>query len=102
MKYGLTGTFTAITGKGNELAAILKEAADLMKSAKGCRIYIVGQQADNTDIIHVQEVWDSKEDHDASLGIEGVKELIGRAMPLIDGKPESTPIDIIGGKGIED
>ncbi len=102
MKYGLVGSFTALTGKGNELTSILSEAANLMKKAQGCHLYIVGQQSNNKDIIHVQEVWDSKKDHDDSLGIDGVRELIGKAMPLIDGKPDGTEIDIIGGHGIED
>ncbi len=101
MKYGLTGTFTAKKGSGDDLASILKEAAGLMKTAKGCLIYIVGQQSDDKDIIHVHEVWESKEDHDNSLNIDGVRELIGKAMPLIDGKPEGVEIDIIGGQGLD-
>ncbi|MEQ9090415.1 MAG: antibiotic biosynthesis monooxygenase [Balneola sp.] len=96
MKYGLSGSFTAVEGKGNELASILEDAASLMKDAKGCLIYIVGQQSDNKDIIHVFEVWDSKEDHDDSLNVPGVRELIGKAMPIIEGKPSGTEIDIAG------
>ncbi|MBR9917013.1 antibiotic biosynthesis monooxygenase [bacterium] len=97
MKYGLSGSFTAVEGKGGELASILEEAANLMKTAKGCLIYIVGQQSDDKDIVHVFEVWDSKQDHDDSLSIDGVRELIGKAMPIIDGKPSGTEIDIAGG-----
>lgn len=97
MKYGLSGSFTAKNKKGDELAAILEEAAELMKTAKGCLIYVVGQQSDNKDIIHVFEVWDSKEDHDNSLSIVGVRELIGKAMPIIEGKPSGVEIDIVGG-----
>lgn len=97
MKYGLSGNFTAKVGKGDELAVILEEAANMMKTAKGCLIYVVGQQSDNQDIIHVFEIWDSKEDHDNSLSIAGVRELIGKAMPIIDGKPNGVEIDIAGG-----
>ncbi|MEO9884861.1 MAG: antibiotic biosynthesis monooxygenase [Balneola sp.] len=97
MKYGLSGSFSAKKGKGDELASILEEAANLMKTAKGCMIYIVGQQSDNKDVVHVFEVWDSKEDHDDSLHIDGVRELIGKAMPLIEGKPSGVEIDIAGG-----
>lgn len=96
MKYGLSGSFTAVEGKGNELASILEDAANLMKDAKGCLVYIVGQQSDDKDIVHVFEVWESKEDHDSSLQINGVRELIGKAMPIIDGKPSGTEIDIAG------
>lgn len=97
MKYGLSGNFIAQKGKGDELASILEEAADLMKTAKGCIIYVVGQQSDDANTIHVFEVWDSKEDHDNSLHIAGVRELIGRAMPFIQGKPKGIEIDIAGG-----
>tara|TARA_R110002124_G_scaffold194258_1_gene361355 strand:- start:10196 stop:10489 length:294 start_codon:yes stop_codon:yes gene_type:complete len=97
MKYGLSGSFTAKEGKGDELTSILEDAASLMKDAEGCIIYIVGQQSENRDIVHVFEVWDSKEDHDNSLSVDGVKELIGKAMPLIDGKTSGVEIDIAGG-----
>lgn len=97
MKYGLTGSFAAVEGKGDELASILEEAANLMKSANGCMIYIVGQQSDNKDIVHVFEVWESKEDHDDSLHLDGVRELIGQAIPIIEGKPSGIEIDIAGG-----
>jgi quinol monooxygenase YgiN len=97
MKYGLSGSFTAKKNKGGELASILEEAANLMKDAEGCVVYIVGQQSDNKDVIHVFEVWDSKEAHDSSLHIEGVRELIGKAMPLIEGKPSGVEIDIASG-----
>lgn len=94
MKYGLSGSFTAVDGKGDELASILEDAASLMKDAKGCLVYIVGQQSDDKDIVHVFEVWDSKQDHDDSLSIDGVRELIGKAMPIIEGNPSGTEIDI--------
>lgn len=97
MKYGLSGNFTAKKGKGDELTSILENAASLMKGAKGCLVYIVGQQSDNKDIVHVFEVWDSKQDHDDSLNVEGVRELIGKAMPIIEGKPNGIEIDITGG-----
>jgi quinol monooxygenase YgiN len=96
MKYGLSGSFTAVEGKGDELSMILSDAANLMKTAKGCLIYVVGQESNNKDVIHVFEVWDSKEDHDDSLHIDGVRELIGKAMPIIEGKPSGIEIDIAG------
>ena len=49
----------------------------------------------------VSEIWDTKEDHDNSLKIEGCMELISKAMPLIDGKPEGTALEVIGGKGLD-
>ena len=101
-KYGLYGKLNALPGKGNELAAILLEAAELVRNARGCNIYLIGKDANNADTIWVTEVWDSKEDHDESLKADAVRQLIGRAMPLLDGRPEGgTVLEVLGGVGLE-
>jgi quinol monooxygenase YgiN len=99
-KYGLYGKLQAQAGKGKELGEILLKAASLMENAKGCILYIVNKTADNPDGIYVIEVWDSKEDHDNSLKLPGVRELITRAMPMLDGKPEGITLEVLGGKGL--
>jgi quinol monooxygenase YgiN len=99
-KYGLYGKLQAQAGKGKELGEILLKAAKLMESAKGCILYIVNKQAGEPDGIYVMEVWDSKEDHDNSLKVPGVRELIMQAMPILDGKPEGTTLEVLGGKGL--
>jgi len=99
--YGLQGKLSAQPGKGEELAKILIEASVLMKSAKGCHLYIVGVDRSNPDDVLVTEVWDSVEDHDASLSLEGVKELITQAIPILAGPPQKgKQLDVLGGFGI--
>lgn len=101
-KYGLFGKLKATTGKGNELAAILLEASQLVATAPGCTIYIVSQDTQDDTLVWITEVWDTKEDHDNSLHVAGVKELISRAMPLLEGKPESgVTLTVLGGKGLD-
>jgi quinol monooxygenase YgiN len=99
-KSGLYGKLQAKTGKGKELGEILLKAAGQMQNAKGCILYIVGKTADNPDGIYVIEVWNSKEDHDNSLKLAGVRELISQAMPILDGRPDGTTLEILGGKGL--
>jgi quinol monooxygenase YgiN len=99
-QYGLFGTLQAQAGKGADLVGILLKAAKLVQDAKGCIIYLVGTTADNPDAVSVFEVWDSKEDHDNSLKLPGVRELISKAMPMIAGKPEGVTLQIWGGKGL--
>ena len=98
--YGLYGTLQARAGKGHELGEILLQAAKLMENAQGCILYIVNTTPDNPDQIHIVEVWDSKDDHDRSLQLPGVHELIAMAMPILDGKPEGITLKVLGGKGI--
>ena len=100
-KYGLHGKIKALAGKGDNLASILLEAANLVATAQGCRLYLVSRDSQDADAVWVTEVWDSKEDHDNSLKVEGVRELIGRAMPILDGTPEKgQELEVLGGAGL--
>ena len=100
-KYGLHGKLTATAGNADQLAAILLEAAQLMATAKGCQLYVVSKDQNNPDAVWVTEIWNRKEDHDQSLQVAGVRELIARAIPLLHGKPEQgQELEIIGGAGI--
>jgi quinol monooxygenase YgiN len=99
--YGRSGALNAKPGKADELASILLEAADLVSTAKGCRLYIVSMDVNDENTIWVVEVWDSKEDHANSLQKEGVRELISKAIPLIDGQPKGgMELDVLGGWGL--
>lgn len=101
-KYGLHGKLMATAGNAEQLASILLEASRLVSSAEGCHLYFVSRDQSTRDAVWVTEVWNSKEDHDNSLKVEGVKELIARAMPLLAGQPErGQQLDVLGGKGID-
>ena len=77
-RFTLQGTFMAQPGKRQELLEILREAATLMEGAEGCELYEVSTSADE-NAVHVSEIWRTEADHDASLGLAGVAELIKRA-----------------------
>jgi len=97
-KYGFTGIFKAHNGKRDELAAILLQAAGLVSTAKGCQQYIINKDANDEQVIVVNEIWDTKEDHDHALKVDGAMALISQAMPLMDGRPESREFEVLGGK----
>jgi quinol monooxygenase YgiN len=98
-KYGFFGKFTAHHGKREELINILLQAAQLISTAKGCIQYVVCKDSKNENLVCVTEIWDSKEDHDLSLKIDGCMALISKAMPLLDGRPETNELEVVGGKG---
>ena len=96
--YLLQGKMNAQTGKSNELSQILLEASKLVSTAKGCKLYVVAKDEQDTDAVYVTEIWESKEDHDHSLNMPGVRELIMRAMPLLNGQPtKGQELDVLGG-----
>ena len=100
-KYGLHGKLRATAGNGDQLAAILLKASKLVATAPGCHLYLISRDQDDPQAVWVTEVWDSKEDHDNSLNVEGVRELIAQAMPILDGLPQKgQELDVLGGTGI--
>ena len=100
-KYGLHGSLKAKEGQAEELAKILIKASELVSTAKGCQLYVVGLDNTKPNTVWITEIWDTKEDHDNSLQVPGVRELIGTAMPLLDGQPEKgQELSILGGAGI--
>ncbi|MFO7825847.1 MAG: antibiotic biosynthesis monooxygenase family protein [Cyclobacterium sp.] len=84
----MNGNLTAKPGHQAELAEILLEASQLVATAKGSRLYVIGRHPADSHSVYITEIWDSKEDHDQSLKVEGVCELIMTTMPLLEGQPE--------------
>ena len=98
--YAMTGKLVAQTGRRAELVDILKHAADAVAQLRGCRLYIVHEDAANENCIWIYEMWDDKESHDESLKDERVRALISEAMPLMGGKPEGAELRVRGGFGV--
>lgn len=100
-KYLLHGKLKAKEGQGESLSSILLEAAQTLKSAKGCDVYAIGKDPSEPDAVWVTEVWHSKEDHDNSLKLESVRAVISKAMPILDGMPQKgQELEILGGLGV--
>ncbi len=98
--YGMQVKFTANPGQGDDLEAILLEAAEAAGGADGCRLYIVSRSPESAETVWVTEAWTSREAHDASLKNEDAQALIQRALPLLAGAPEPSELWPVGGKGL--
>lgn len=100
-KYLFHGKLTAKRGQRDELLAILINASKVVETVKGCKLYVVALDNNDPDSVFVTEVWDSKEDHDNSLKAKGVKELIMKATPILEGQPaKGQEFEIVGGTGV--
>ncbi len=95
--YGLIGRMLAAPGKREELLAVMLNGNTLMP---GCRSYVIARDPASEDGIWITEVWDSKEQHAASLDIPAVREMIGHARPLIAGFAERIETEPLGGTGV--
>jgi quinol monooxygenase YgiN len=99
-KVGLHVKFTTRPGQRDALVEQLLHAAALVKDVPGCEIYIVATSPSEADVVWVTEVWASEADHDASLTLDGAKDAIARALPLLAGPPQRTDTLPVGGKGL--
>ena len=100
--YLLQGKLTAKSGLKRQLAEILMEASHLVATASGCKLYLISEDENKgIEDVFVTEIWNSKEDHDNSLKITGVKELIALAIPILEEMPQKgQELRILGGYGI--
>ncbi|ESQ88221.1 antibiotic biosynthesis monooxygenase [Asticcacaulis sp. AC460] len=95
--YGLIGSFSAHPGKRDELIGLMTASVGDMP---GCRSYVVAKDPQDPDKIWITEVWDSAEQHKASLALPEVAETIKKAMPLIASFGQHTVTEPVGGHGL--
>jgi quinol monooxygenase YgiN len=96
----MLGRLSAQPGQRETLLGHLLAAARLVGDAPGCEMYAVFSSARDPDGIWVVESWRSQADHEASLLLPGVKELIAKARPLIATMHDPVPLSPEGGKGL--
>jgi quinol monooxygenase YgiN len=96
--------FSAQPGRGDELAALMTEVARALVGVAGCRLYLANRDAAEPDTVWVTELWDSQADVDASLAVlqtEAGKARLAEVMSLLDGPPQRTDLQPLGGVGID-
>jgi quinol monooxygenase YgiN len=98
--YGYLGTMRTQPGLRDEVVRTLVEGADALTAA-GCRLYVVSVSEDDPDCIWVNEVWESKDSHDASLQLPEVRAAIQATMPKLTGEFTSQELHVVGGLGVD-
>lgn len=90
--YGLIGQMQSTPGDRTRLIEILTgSSADM----PGCLSYVIAEDSEDENGIWITEVWDSVENHRASLDLPEVQAAIAEARPLIAGfshRFETTPV----------
>ncbi len=100
--FGLCGKMKAHAGQRDALLDYLLQGAELLRELEGCYVYVISSLPDEPDAIWITEVWRSKDDHQASLKLDGVQAIIKAARPLIAAAPEGFEIVPHGGVGLPD
>src|ERR1700733_7592488 len=94
--------FTAQTGRGDELAERLLQAADSLRDTPGCELYVINRVPEAPDVVWVTELWLSQDALEASLEQLATDE--GRAQvaalqALLAAPPERIQVEPAGGVG---
>lgn len=97
--YAMVGKLNAKHGQREVLVKILLRAANLVSQLPECKVYAVHEEALDEQGVWVYELWLDKRSHDDSLKLSGVRELIGLAIPLLDGDPQGYQLQYLGGHG---
>ncbi|MFJ4434806.1 putative quinol monooxygenase [Streptomyces sp. NPDC088923] len=92
--------FTALPGRGADLAELLLRVAEALDGFPGCLLYTIGRDERRPDEVHVTEVWRTAADADAALASSA--EATGTPSPsevlaLVAGPPERTELAVLGG-----
>ncbi len=81
--------FTAQSGKGDQLAALLGEVAEQMQGVAGCEQYVVGRVDGRPEVVAVIERWRSAELRDAAAAGAKDDPRFPQVMALLD--PDTAP-----------
>lgn len=95
--FGMIGKMRAKPGQREALLALLLDEVGAMP---GCISYVVARDPEDADALWITEIWNSAEDHKASLSLPQVQAAIGKARPMIAGFDLSVRTEPVGGIGI--
>lgn len=98
--YGLINKFRAVSGKRDQLAALMKPKPGEVLA--GCLSFIVASDPTDPDVLWITEVWVDAAAHKASLELPTVGESIDVGMPLIAEFELHAETEVLGGIGLVD
>lgn len=81
--YGCYVKFTARPGQRDALVEHLLSAASGLREIAGCQLYLINTSPTEPQSVWVTEVWQSQQEHDASLHTPDAQAAISRVLPLL-------------------
>ena len=81
----------------NDQLFTLLEASGTMP---GCLSYVIAKDPEDEHAIWITEVWESTQDHRASVSLPSVQQAIKRGKPLIASFGSMTATEPVGGHGL--
>jgi quinol monooxygenase YgiN len=98
MTFALLNRLTAKPGQRDEVVQHLVESGRVFDDNDACLLYLVTSPADDSSTIWVVDLWTSEDAHAEALRDPSLRPHIEATIPLLEGMPEQTPVDVEGGK----
>jgi quinol monooxygenase YgiN len=98
--YALINKLTTKPGKRDEVIKVMLEAGKPFQDNPACILYLVYEDVKDPNIIWVEDLWTSKEEHTAALAQPEIRPFVAQAIPLLEGMPEQIEVAPVGGKGL--
>ena len=98
--YALINKLTAKPGKRQEVIQNLIDSGKAFQDNPACILYLVYEDAEDPNVIWVEDVWTSKEEHATALKQPELQPYIGQTVPLLEGMPDQTEVVPVGGKAM--
>ena len=87
-------------GKREDLTAKFMEISVIQRDNPACELSIVSTSPEDDQVVFLTEVWTSAEEHERARHSPEVEAWAADMPELVDGPPDTTPLEIVGGKGL--
>lgn len=98
MPYALLNQLTTKPGARDEVVQHLVESGSVFDDNPECLLYLVSSPADQPTTIWVVDLWTSEDAHTEALRDPSLRPHVEATLPLLEGPPNQTPLDVRGGK----
>jgi quinol monooxygenase YgiN len=90
----------AVPGKRDELVAKFLESAEAQRGNQDCELMLVSAAPDAADVVYLTEIWSSEAAWEQVRRSPAVQTWAASMPALVGAPPESTRLEVMGGKGV--
>jgi quinol monooxygenase YgiN len=92
----------AAPGRIDDLVGKFLEAGRIQADNADCELMFVSKSETEPDVVYLTEVWRSQEAWERAVRSDAIVAWAAEMPPLVEGRPETIQLDVIGGKGLSE
>ena len=90
----------AAPGRREELVAKFIESVEIQRDNPDCEVMLVSTGPDLAEVVYLTEVWSSETTWERARRSPRIQAWALSMPGLVSGPPETTPLEVVGGKGL--